>query len=150
MKKITAIFIASLLIGCSGKAPILGVVDGALSECPSSPNCVCSQSKSEDHLVSPFSIAGSQIKAKECVAGVLGAIDSAETITVEDDYIRAEFTSTLFRYVDDVEFYFPNTADNTTIIHVRSASRLGYSDFGVNRDRVETLRTKINQSKECN
>ena len=61
---------------------------------------------------------------------------------VEDNYIRAEFTSKVFRFVDDVEFYFPDTKSKETIIHVRSASRVGHSDFGVNRKRIEQIRSK--------
>ena len=57
-------------------------------------------------------------------------------LTKEEDYIRVEYTSRLFRFVDDVEFYFPEEP----VIHVRSASRLGYSDLGANRRRVERIR----------
>ena len=56
------------------------------------------------------------------------------------DYLYAEFASRLLGFVDDVEFYFP---PNERIIHVRSASRLGHSDFGVNRKRIEDIRAKL-------
>jgi uncharacterized protein (DUF1499 family) len=64
-------------------------------------------------------------------------------IAMDDHYIHAEFTSAFFRFVDDVEFYFDSEAK---IIHMRSASRIGYSDFGVNRKRLEKLRSLFNDS----
>jgi uncharacterized protein (DUF1499 family) len=62
-----------------------------------------------------------------------------------DGYLWTTFTSRLFRFVDDVEFRMVSTDG---IIHVRSASRVGYSDLGVNRRRVEKLRTLFNQKKD--
>lgn len=67
---------------------------------------------------------------------------------VEDNYIRAEFVSKIFRFVDDVEFYFPDKKSKELLIHVRSASRVGYSDLGVNRKRIEQIRRKLKTIKK--
>jgi uncharacterized protein (DUF1499 family) len=77
------------------------------------------------------------------MAALKSIIESTpRTSIVEEraDYLYAEFTSMLIGYVDDVEFYFP---PDEQVIHVRSASRLGYSDFGVNRKRIEDIRAKL-------
>jgi uncharacterized protein (DUF1499 family) len=65
-----------------------------------------------------------------------------------DNYIRAEFVSKIFRFVDDVEFYFPDKKSKELLIHVRSASRVGYSDLGVNRMRIEQIRRKLKTLKK--
>ena len=77
----------------------------------------------------------------ERLIDVIQGMKRGRIITMEDHYIRAEFTSAFFRFVDDVEFYFDTEAK---IIHMRSASRIGYSDFGVNRERLEKLRSLFN------
>lgn len=72
---------------------------------------------------------------------VIQGMKRCRIIKMEDHYIHAEFTSAFFRFVDDVEFYFDGGAK---IIHMRSASRIGYSDFGVNRQRMEEVRLLFN------
>ena len=74
---------------------------------------------------------------------ILESEKRTKILTVEKNYIRVEFTSAVFRFVDDVEFYFPEQQTDETIIHIRSASRIGSSDLGVNRKRVEHLRNKF-------
>ena len=69
----------------------------------------------------------------------------AKIIVAEDHYIRVEFISKVFRFIDDLEFYFPNTKSKEMTIHVRSASRVGHSDFGVNRKRIEQIRSKFKE-----
>lgn len=69
----------------------------------------------------------------------------ARIVAAEERYIHAAFTSALFRFVDDVEFFLD---EGTRTIHVRSASRVGYSDFGVNRRRVEEIRTRFDALKK--
>lgn len=120
----------------AGKKPSnLGVKDGKLAACPGSPNCVNSQSedsKSKIEPLSPVSIA--QIKQ---------VVDSMERTTIieeTDTYLYAEFQSKLMGFVDDVEFYVDSAAN---VVQVRSASRLGQSDAGVNRKRVEEIRSKL-------
>jgi len=113
----------------------LGVKDGKLATCPGTPNCVNSQSddaQSKIEALPGVSIA----EIKGVVAGMEGSTIVEET----GDYLYAEFKSNLMGYVDDVEFYLDSA---TNAIQVRSASRLGKSDLGVNRKRVEEIRSKL-------
>lgn len=120
----------------------LGVVNGRLSPCPGSPNCVSSQSEDRAHHIEPLWFSGSLDEAREALLSVIRSEKRTKLITVTDDYIHAEFRSLVFRFVDDVEFYFDGAAKT---IHVRSASRVGHSDLGVNRKRVERLRELFNK-----
>lgn len=141
IKKIQIILITSLLLtGCSGTSPKLGVDNGQLTPCPETPNCVSSQAESEQHGIEPMAATGSATAIKNRILKTIDTLPRSEVVTVEDDYIRAEFTSRIMRFVDDVEFYFPDAGSDKTVIHVRSASRLGRSDLGVNRERIEKIR----------
>ena len=75
------------------------------------------------------------------LADVIKAMPRAEILQQTEDYLYAEFTSQWMGFVDDVEFYLP---DSPGVIHVRSASRLGESDLGVNRQRIEAIRNQLN------
>ena len=133
-----SIALSVIIAGCSGVRPTdLGVKDGSLAPCPSSPNCVSSQSRDPEHAIAPFSYTVSTPRAMADLKKVILEMKRARIVDEHDSYIHAEFTSALWRFVDDVEFYFDEGAK---VIHVRSASRLGKSDFGVNRKRVEEIR----------
>jgi uncharacterized protein (DUF1499 family) len=133
-----------MMLGCSACRPLnIGITDGKLSLCPDSPNCVSSQSSDKRHCIEPVRYEGTEQRAMERLVGVIQGIKRCRIITIEDHYIHAEFTSALFRFVDDVEFYFDSEAK---IIHMRSASRIGYFDFGVNRERLEKLRSLFNDA----
>ncbi len=119
-----------LVTGATGSPDIM-------QPCPSSPNCVSSFSKDKVHYVEPLRFAGSRDKARQKLIEILENFRRTRLVKVEKDHIQVEFRSLIFRFVDDVEFYFP--ADES-IIHVKSASRSGYYDFGANRRRVERLR----------
>jgi uncharacterized protein (DUF1499 family) len=120
----------------SGKRPSnLGVKDGQLAACPGSPNCVNSQSQDSQSKIAPLPAVA--------IADLRKVIESMERTTIieqTDNYLYAEFKSKLMGYVDDVEFYLD---PNENVIHVRSASRLGKSDLGVNRKRVEEIKEKL-------
>ncbi len=129
------IFIAA----CSSVPPSnLGVKDGRLAPCPPTPNCVSSQSVDREHAVGPLSYTSSRAEAMADLKKIVLQMKRARIVSEIGDYIHAEFTSAIWRFVDDIEFYFDDTAK---VIHVRSASRLGKSDFGVNRKRVEEIRS---------
>jgi len=113
-----------------------------LPPCPDSPNCVASQSPDEAHYIAPLSYQGELAQAREALLSIIQSMARANIVTAEDNYIHAEFTSLVFRFVDDVEFYL--NADNKTI-EVRSASRKGHYDFGVNRNRVEAIRKQLSE-----
>jgi uncharacterized protein (DUF1499 family) len=112
----------------------LGVRDGRLAPCKRSPNCVCSQADPSDseHYIAP--IRGSMAAARDAVS----AMPRTTLVEQRENYLYAEFRSRLLGYVDDVELFFDGQA-----LQVRSCSRLGRRDFGVNRKRVEALRSLI-------
>jgi uncharacterized protein (DUF1499 family) len=116
----------------------LGVSDGRLGPCPDSPNCVCSQATDAAHRVEPIAFEGPADEALGRLKAAIGTLPRLRVVTEAGAYLHAEATSLLFRFVDDVEFYVDREAK---VIHVRSASRAGRSDMGVNRARVEQIRT---------
>jgi uncharacterized protein (DUF1499 family) len=115
----------------------LGVKDGRLAPCRRTPNCVSSQADPTDaeHYIAPIAFRGDAISA---IRKAVAAMQRATVVSETRNYLYAEFRSRLLGYVDDVEFFFDGNA-----IQVRSASRLGRRDFGVNRKRVERLRSLI-------
>ena len=126
-----------LLSACGlGGAELRGS-DGKLQACDGGPHCVSSLSRDPEHHIEPFHYSGKREEARQALLRVLRNTPDAEVVTESPDYIHVEFTSPLMRYVDDVEFTLPS-AEN--IIQVRSSSRIGYTDFGANRERIERLR----------
>ena len=117
-----------------------GVTNERLSPCPESPNCVSSLSKDKSHYVSPLKYEATLEEARKKLISVIESMKRSEIVTAEANYIHATFKSGLFRFVDDVEFSFD---DQVKIINVRSASRKGYSDLGVNRKRVDEIRQRF-------
>jgi uncharacterized protein (DUF1499 family) len=121
-----------------GAAP--GLVDGMLSKCPNKPNCVCSEYKDESHYISPVEFP--QDSSTDVVSLVKNTIrDMGGSIEVETaDYIAATFTSKIFKFVDDFEVRIDSVRK---LIHIRSASRIGYSDLNVNLKRTESFKKRI-------
>ncbi len=111
-----------------------------LSACPSSPNCVSTQAHDEGHSIVPFRYRKSRAEAKEALKEVIRSLSRVKLVEEDESYLHYEFTSLLFRFVDDVEFVFD---DETKTIHFRSASRTGYGDLGVNRARMEQVRSLV-------
>ena len=125
----------------TGKRPLgLGVRGGKFRPAPATPNAVSSQADDELHRIAPLAYAGSREAAMAFLTSLVESTPRAAIIVATPDYFYAEFQSRWMGFVDDVEFYFPAYEK---IIHVRSASRLGYRDFGVNRRRVERIRRQI-------
>lgn len=90
-----------------------------------------------------------QTEAKNRLLEILQSEKRTTITTVQQDYIRAEVSSAIFHFVDDIEFYFTvDPLSEKALIHIRSASRIGYSDFGVNRKRVERIRGKFIHADE--
>ncbi|MGB5260704.1 MAG: DUF1499 domain-containing protein [Gammaproteobacteria bacterium] len=112
-----------------------------LSPCPSSPNCVSSQAADSGQRVAPLTFTVQPEVAFVRLKQVLEKEPRTKIVREEGGYLHAEARSFLFRFVDDVEFMLDT--DNR-VIHVRSASRSGYSDLGVNRRRVERIRQAFN------
>lgn len=133
------------LLRLSGKRPShLGANNGQLAPCPSAPKCVHSQSTNRKHAIAPFPVIGSPAASIARLADLLNEAADAELIEQKPDYLHAEFTTALMGFVDDVEFL---AADD--VIHVRSCSRLGYSDLGTNRKRVEALRADYRNGSDA-
>jgi uncharacterized protein (DUF1499 family) len=118
----------------------LGMTNGKLAPCPASPNCICSETGDLEHQMPAwgYKIPDDQVMGE--LKKIITESPRARIVTLTDNYLHAEFTSALFRFVDDVEFYVDK---EQKVIHLRSASRAGHSDFGVNRGRMEDLRRKF-------
>ncbi len=129
-------FVLSLL---SRSASAAGIVNGQLTQCPDKPNCVCSEFPDDaSHAIAPIQIPeGVEGNALSLIKEVLGEM-GGEIQNETDSYLAATFTSGFFRFVDDVEIRLDA---ESSLIHLRSASRAGYSDLGVNRIRVEEIRS---------
>jgi uncharacterized protein (DUF1499 family) len=129
------------LFSCAGSRPKnLGVFDSHLAPCPASPNCVGSEAADAAHAVLPFNLAVPSQEGWEAVRLSLSERPRTTIVTQTDHYLHAECRSALFGFVDDLELHM---RDEASTIEVRSASRLGYSDMGVNRRRVERLRSQL-------
>lgn len=150
---IALIFIVACSIGVTltvsggemfaGKRPTnLGVESGKLTACPETPNCVNSQAQDAQHKIDPLTYKSTPAKAIADLKTVIENMEKTKIITESENYLYAEFATKLMGFVDDVEFFLDEGAN---VIHVRSASRLGQSDLGVNRKRVETIRAKFNE-----
>ena len=136
MKK-SLISLIPFLAACAGEPPTdIGMRDGRLSPCPDSPNCVSSFESDETHSIAPMAASLDQVRK------VLLSLDEANIVNEQDNYLYAEFTSRIMGYVDDVEFLFDPASGVT---HVRSASRLGHSDLGANRKRIENIRSAVSR-----
>jgi len=113
-----------------------------ITSCPSAPNCVSSIDTDRKHFIEPLRFAGSAKDAQHRLLEVLLSLKRTRVVTFKENYIHAESVSAIMRFVDDVEFFFD---DRQKVIHVKSASRVGYSDLGVNRRRIEKIRKLFNE-----
>ena len=144
---IPALLLALLLTGCADMPD--NSVDPAtvteLAGCPSSPNCVCSTDDSGgSHHIEPLAVSSNPDAAWQRLRDILDADGSISIVASGDHYIRAEATTRLMRFTDDVEFLLDREAG---VIDMRSASRLGYSDLGKNRKRLEGIRSAMRDAQ---
>jgi uncharacterized protein (DUF1499 family) len=139
---VIAVLVGLFMLGKSsrdGQAP--GLVDGRLARCADKPNCVCSEYRDQaQQYIEPQAIAAQD--AEEVVSRLRRVIvEAGGSIRSERaDYLAATFTSSWFGFVDDLEVRFDREA---SLLHFRSASRVGYSDLDVNRKRVEMLQRRF-------
>ena len=128
------------LFSCTGTRPTtLGLVHSHLARCPDSPNCVSSEATDPKHAILPFELVVPSEEAWRLARLAVSSLARTQIITETDNYLHAECRSALFGFVDDLELHLMTDS----VISVRSASRLGYSDMGVNRRRIEHLRLKL-------
>jgi uncharacterized protein (DUF1499 family) len=115
---------------------IIGFLSLSLAPCPNTPNCVSSQATDEKHFIQPFEVLTTPQNDLQIIVDIIKSMPRTKIIRYTNNYIHAEFRSKVFKFVDDVEFLYD---PQENIINVRSSSQLGYSDFGVNRDRIESI-----------
>lgn len=128
---------ACAILLCAGQATAATM----LPPCPDSPNCVSSQATWSLQQVAPFEFTGSAEAAQGRLLSVLEQDRSATVVDARPGWIAVEFRSRVLGFIDDVRFELDAAA---AVFHVQSASRIGLWDWGVNRRRVEALRTKFN------
>lgn len=119
---------------------MLGIHHSKLSPCPTSPNCVCSDSADKKHYIEPYQLKVKPSEGWEAFKKVISALPRITIISATNDYLHAEARSRIFRFVDDMEFQL---RPQQNIIAIRSAARLGHYDFGVNRHRLDKIRSKL-------
>jgi uncharacterized protein (DUF1499 family) len=138
---IAAIVIVMPLFSCAGTRPTdRGVKDSRLASCPSSPNCVSSDDAETSNRIPAFQLALPAADAWRTVRSTISSQPRTKIITETGNYLHAESSSAFFGFVDDLELHL---RPSQNLIAVRSAARLGHSDFGVNRNRVERLRSLL-------
>ena len=137
----TLFLILRVVIIPNAPAKALGLTAaGTLQPCPTTPNCVSSQTDKVPAYVAPLTLEGSMDEAMPRLRRVLAQVGPHEIKTESADYLHAVFVTPLMGYRDDVEFLLDRS---TSVMHVRSASRLGRKDFNVNRTRVEAIRSAL-------
>lgn len=148
LRKLALILIISIgglyfLSMTSSRPDNLGVAGGKLAKCPSSPNCVSSQAETPEHQMPAIPFQG---QPDEMIAKIKQYVESefprAKLVSEFDHYLHYEFKSLIFRFVDDVEFLVD---DKDSTVQFRSASRVGHSDLGVNRKRMEKISESLKQ-----
>ena len=126
-----------LFSGCAGKPPEdLGLAGGRFLPCPNSPNCVSTQDDDARHAINPLPFLGTKEESRARILKILAEMKRTTIVKKAENYLHAVCMTALFRFVDDVEFYFDDT---NQVVHCRSASRVGYYDFGMNRKRMENI-----------
>ena len=139
-------FVSLRVMSSMSKRPNLEVQGGQLPPCPDSPNCVSSQATDPEHAISAISFAGSPESAMASLRRVIERDRGATVVSADAHSLTAEYRSLIFRFVDDVDFIVDETHN---VIHFRSASRVGYSDRGANRQRMERIREAFQAEQDA-
>lgn len=135
-------FMVLSLAGCQREShQNTGLMANKLKACPNTPNCVqSSDSTDESHYMKPWKYSAPREITYKLILQKLEETNRVRIASAEENYIHAVFSIPLFGFKDDVEFYFPG---NENTIYFRSASRVGHSDLGVNKRRMNTLRKAL-------
>lgn len=113
-----------------------GIVNGKFMACPSSPNCVSTQSKNWIHYMEPIRFNTTSVEIMGRLKDVISGFRNGKIVGEKDDYLHVEFRSRLFGFVDDAEFY---ADDREKLLHFKSVARLGFYDLGQNRKRMAKI-----------
>ena len=131
------ILIVMSAVACAGHAQdSRSATPADLAPCPGSPNCVSTKSNNPDRAMTPLPYLKSGEESMNRLVAIVRDMKRATIVSATPSYLHVEFRSALFRFLDDVEFVLD---DSARIIHFRSASRMGYYDFGVNRRRMQEI-----------
>ncbi len=151
----SAIVMLILVVGTAGlfllsftaqRPANLGVRNGQLSACPDSPNCVSTQTEDREHWIAPFSYEQDPDTVIDTLEDIITQLPGTQVIEKSPHYLYVEFRSSFFRFVDDVEF---SVERESRRIHFRSASRVGHSDMGANRTRMELIRSLFQKTQSA-
>lgn len=139
---LTLISVAGLMVMSmtAARPSHLGLHGGKLSPVPDSPNCVSTMTEKSAYKIDPIDVSGVDQPLEKLKAAISKAIPRAKLVTEDGNYLHYEFTSLLFRFVDDGEFLLD---EDRNVIEFRSSSRVGYSDMGANRKRMEKIRSAM-------
>ena len=137
------IFMVSSVSGAGVEG--LGATKDKLAPCPDSPNCVSTQSEGKSHAMEPLPYLQTREASKERILSILKDMKRMEIVTLTESTIHVEFRTALWKFVDDVDFLFD---DRARVVHFRSASRVGYYDFGLNRRRMKEISEKYLEAVE--
>lgn len=137
---LAALQVAALWVGARVVRRPANVNTGELAACPGSPNCVCTEATDRQHSIDPIPFSGSAAEAQATLVEILKALPKTDVITNRDGYVYAEARSPLMSFVDDMDFVVDADA---SVIRFRSAARLGKSDLGKNRERMELIREQF-------
>ena len=123
----------------SSKEKRTGIINNKFKPCPKTPNCVSTMAPKDDrkHYIIPISYNSSQEEAVEKIIQIVNSLKGTTIVVKDINYLHVIFSTKLLKFKDDVEFYFD---DSSKIIHFKSASRIGSSDLGTNRKRMEKIR----------
>lgn len=111
-----------------------------LQDCPQTPNCVCTQASAASHRLPPLKFSCSGAEAIERARSIIAQQPGCRIVQQQTHYLHATFTSRILRFVDDVEFLVD---ESENLLHFRSASRLGFTDFGANRSRMQNIAAQL-------
>ncbi len=137
---------ALCLAGCAGTKPEnLGARNGKLAPCPDRPNCVSSQATDPGQYIDPLACSGDPGETITEIDRVVSGMPGCKTIIKNDNYLHAQCSSRVFGFVDDLEFLVDSS---NNMVHVRSAARVGYYDFKVNRNRLEQIRSQLSGKRD--
>ena len=139
LSRLLILIVSAALVSCSSSTQPdnVGKDMTTPSACPDSPNCVSTKSTDKEHSIENIKYTSTLEDANQRIIEIINSMKRTKIVVSKPSYIYATFTTKLFKFVDDVEIFFD---DSLKVIHFRSASRVGYSDMGLNRKRMEEVR----------